>query len=297
MKKIIPFLLLIITVASSKDVNILDQNLLANSLLWKISGKKLVNPSYLYGTMHLICSNDNIEKSKVEDAIKLTSRLYLEVDFLGLDEEQGIMELLSDGIKIKNIKDKAKKEKLMALVSEHLGMKGFLIENTNLFTIFTMLAYKAVDTCAIPTSVEEGLEAKFKHDRTKIAGLETMSEQMQFLRDSEIASLDNTIIALEEFDKMKEIYAELGKLYNAENISALYNLMLKPSDVYTQEYINKMMSILLVKRNKNWVKQIPEIASQAPTIFAVGAAHLPGENGVIKLLRKAGYSVEAILDK
>ena len=51
---------------------------------------------------------------------------------------------------------------------------------------------------------------------------------------------------------------------------------------------------LLTNRNKNWISKISEYSKQQPTFFGVGAGHLAGENGVIKLLRKAGYSVEAV---
>jgi uncharacterized protein YbaP (TraB family) len=54
------------------------------------------------------------------------------------------------------------------------------------------------------------------------------------------------------------------------------------------------MNVLLDNRNQNWIPKIEKVAKEKPTLFAVGAAHLPGENGVIALLRKKGYTVEAV---
>ena len=51
---------------------------------------------------------------------------------------------------------------------------------------------------------------------------------------------------------------------------------------------------LLINRNKNWIPEISKYAKEKPTFFGVGAGHLPGENGVINLLRKAGYTVKAV---
>ena len=51
---------------------------------------------------------------------------------------------------------------------------------------------------------------------------------------------------------------------------------------------------LIYARNDNWMKQMPEIMKQKSTLFAVGAGHLPGERGVLALLRKAGYTVEGV---
>jgi uncharacterized protein YbaP (TraB family) len=61
---------------------------------------------------------------------------------------------------------------------------------------------------------------------------------------------------------------------------------------------NKIMSdyedLLLVKRNKNWIGLIERISKEQPTFFGVGAAHLIGDEGVVNLLRRNGYLVEAL---
>lgn len=52
---------------------------------------------------------------------------------------------------------------------------------------------------------------------------------------------------------------------------------------------------LLPKRNKNWVRQIHIFMEYPGDIFiAVGAGHMMGEEGLINLLKKAGYAVERI---
>ena len=50
--------------------------------------------------------------------------------------------------------------------------------------------------------------------------------------------------------------------------------------------------LLINNRNADWVTKMPAIMSQKPTLFAVGAAHLPGPKGVLNLLRETGYVVE-----
>jgi uncharacterized protein YbaP (TraB family) len=296
MKNIFISLILILlnVVAKGNDNN--NNIQFENSLLWKVSGNELTNPSYLYGTMHLLCDKSNSEKAKVQSAIDASKQLYLEVDMFNPEQSKDMLSLLANEVKIKDLDDVEKKQQLLTLTEKHLGMKGALIENTNLLTLFSMLAYMTTDSCAMPSSVEDILESKFNHDRSKIAGLETLAQQIQFIKDSEVASIDNTIIALEEFEEMKVMLKDLNNLYMSENITDLYSMMITPSDLYTQSYIDKMMDVLLVQRNKNWVIQIPVIAIENPTFFGVGAGHLPGKNGVINLLREAGYSVEAVMD-
>ena len=52
---------------------------------------------------------------------------------------------------------------------------------------------------------------------------------------------------------------------------------------------------LLYARNADWTEKIPAIIADTPTLFVVGAAHLPGERGVLKLLKKKGYTVEPLM--
>ena len=47
-------------------------------------------------------------------------------------------------------------------------------------------------------------------------------------------------------------------------------------------------------RNLNWEKQMKELLPKQTTIFVVGAGHLPGEYGMINLLREAGYKVTPV---
>ena len=51
---------------------------------------------------------------------------------------------------------------------------------------------------------------------------------------------------------------------------------------------------ILDKRNADWLTKMPAIMAQKPTLFAVGAGHLPGPKGVLNLLRQAGYKVEGV---
>ena len=54
-------------------------------------------------------------------------------------------------------------------------------------------------------------------------------------------------------------------------------------------------TVLLNQRNHKWIPKIALISAEKSTFFAVGAGHLPGKDGVLTLLRKAGYRVTAVL--
>lgn len=57
----------------------------------------------------------------------------------------------------------------------------------------------------------------------------------------------------------------------------------------------KTKAVMLDNRNRNWIKKMPDMMKKGSVFFAVGAAHLPGDTGIIYLLRKAGYTVKPVM--
>ena len=55
-----------------------------------------------------------------------------------------------------------------------------------------------------------------------------------------------------------------------------------------------LMQSISVDRNKKWMNHIPTYIANKSTFIAVGALHLPGKDGLINLLREAGYTVEQV---
>jgi uncharacterized protein len=60
---------------------------------------------------------------------------------------------------------------------------------------------------------------------------------------------------------------------------------------------DKYDDLLLKNRNKNWVKQLKQIMENKSVFVAVGAGHLVGNDGLISLLKKAGYNVVPLENK
>src|SRR5690606_2998014 len=122
----------------------------------------------------------------------------------------------------------------------------------------------------------------------ELGGLETAAQQMKTLSKS--LTMDAVFEMLNELKtKGYESTTEMVNLYKTQYVSELYNFM-KKSSYMTDEVYNEM----LTKRNHNWIEQMPKIMQDKSVFFAVGAAHLGGDNGVIKLLREAGYSVNPV---
>ena len=83
----------------------------------------------------------------------------------------------------------------------------------------------------------------------------------------------------------------MAQIYISEDIEALYG--------YMDEYMNhdvELMAKFLDERNNNWIPEIAKMSKDVSTFYGVGAGHLGGKQGVINLLKKAGYTVTPIMD-
>ena len=125
-----------------------------------------------------------------------------------------------------------------------------------------------------------------------VSGLETIEFQMQIF--DKIPYKDQAQMLVDAIKSVDEEGGEseldiMTKMYVDQDINAMVNMIDEdPSG------LGNYNDILLVERNKNWIPLMSNKMSLEPTFFAVGAGHLAGENGVIHLLRKAGYTLEAV---
>src|SRR5215213_8873292 len=68
-----------------------EKNTNNNTLLWKISGNGLEKPSYLFGTIHMLCAEDAVLSKNMKNAIRECDEIYFEVDMDNMFEMLGAM--------------------------------------------------------------------------------------------------------------------------------------------------------------------------------------------------------------
>ena len=79
------------------------------------------------------------------------------------------------------------------------------------------------------------------------------------------------------------------RFYKNQNLDSI-KTMLGKSEFGSEKYDN----LLLNNRNKKWVKELDTIMKKESVFVAVGAGHLVGEQGLINLLKKQGYTVKPL---
>jgi len=265
-----------------------------NTLLWRISGKGLQKPSYLFGTIHLICGDDIQVSDSLRSAIRRSDDVYLELDM------DNVMELMSAVTKMKMNGDTTLADLLTA--PEYEKVKTFFAVNKGPLPFAMLETYKpmlAASTllqgaikCENAVAMETLIMKEAKYYDKSIKGLETMEYQMSIFDSIPYAIQAKQLLSYVEnygketdnkdFEKMVQAYRnqELAKL---EDIT-------KKEDAGLERFTD----ILLYNRNANWAKKLGNLMSGQSLVIAVGAGHLPGEKGVINLLRQAGYTVDPV---
>lgn len=263
---------------------------LEKSLLWKISGNGLNKPSYLFGTIHLTC--DTSLDENILNALEATEQLYLELDMDDKSIQMQMMKLMmmKDGTKLSTLLSPEDFKILDEFMKKNLNMSAKLFDSFKPFMISSMLFPKMLDCKS--KSVESELMKITKEQNEEIFGLEKAEDQMKVF--DEISYQDQVDELLktvkDNLEKDKKEFNEMMAIYQNKDIEGMLKMMSDSDNKITSEN----QDILLNDRNKKWIPIMIKIMKDKPTFFGVGAGHLAGEEGVIKLLRKKGYKVEAV---
>ncbi|MEO0897597.1 MAG: TraB/GumN family protein [Bacteroidota bacterium] len=264
-----------------------------NSLIWSISGNGIENPSFLFGTIHIIGSDDFFLPKGTEESFDQVKHVMMELD---MDDPSMLFSMM----KVAMMKDHTLEDLLGE--DEFARLKTFLLDSLNVSKMQfmgmkqmkPMLGMGVIYPSFINgklTSYEEKFMKMAKKRKLEISGLESIEDQMDAI--SSISDEDQAKMLMEmvdKFDEQKALFQKLIEYYVAEDIESLFSMMTE------YEEISDVQTELLDERNQNWIPLIKEQTAKEPTFIAVGAAHLFGEQGVIQLLKNEGYTVLPVKD-
>lgn len=259
-----------------------------NSLLYKITGNGIKEPSYVFGTFHLMCEGDFEITPAFENAIKNTKQLYEE---LKMDDPTMLlkaMTLMKSDSSLKELLGEEKYKLLDQKCKEITGMGAIMYNNFKPMMITSAISLKMID-CKKNIQPETEIMNIAKSNGASVHGLETMEMQVNAFNTTPLKKqAEDVYNMITKLDSTKQSMRNLLDIYKKREIQLIYNFMKEAGT--TEEFENN----LLTKRNQNWIPVMEKAMNEMPTFFAVGAGHLGGENGVINLLIKQGYKLEPI---
>ena len=267
------------------------QKNIENSLLWKISKDGMSKPSYLFGTIHIICEEDYFWTTAMQKSFEETKQLCIEMDISNNDlsmETAALMMDFSGGTLRDYFGNEQDFQIVKKYIEDSLGQNMQLIERMKPVALYMMYSVGLIKgPCKETVSYELKLAEKARAKSNSIVGLETVAEQMEAMESIPTDSIINQIIRMAKGEKSDNAdVASLINAYKKQDLNALNKLIVKGSSE-----MGMNGAILIDNRNKKWIAPMSKMMVEKPTFFAVGAGHV---YGLIQLLRDAGYTVEAV---
>lgn len=279
-------------------------------LLYRITGNGLSKPSYLMGTYHLAPSSFCDSIPGFRQAMSEVGVVCGELDMEEVKTPENTAKMLAamtlpDGKTIQGLLDKEEMDSLNIfmksllgtdfsnpLIGEQLGKMSPAALTTQLSLMMYM---KMNPNFSLENPIDNYVQSYGKEQGKKIAGLETVDDQIHALFTSQTLErqLQLLMCMVHHRDYQMQLAGEIVSAYYAQDLRRIEELT-------DQKYNDECDSspeeedILIYGRNANWAKSMPGMMMASPTFFAVGAAHLAGDKGLVCLLREKGYLVEAV---
>jgi uncharacterized protein len=263
----------------------------AHGLLWEIDSPDS-SPSYLFGTIHSEDADIIGLAPVVERAFTGSRQVILEVN---LDTDAMVAGstamLLTDGRRLSEIVGKTLFEQAAAALQSR-GIPEMVAEHMKPWAAATALSMPVPETGRVLDVV---LFQRAQQAGKPLHGLETIAEQLEVFDglplDDQVELLRD---AVEQVAGLDAMLAELLAAYKRQDLAAMMAINEAAMASGDQRLAREFQRRLVVDRNHRMAERMEPWLKQGGAFVAVGALHLPGEQGLISLLRQRGYSVRAV---
>ncbi|MCI0752119.1 MAG: TraB/GumN family protein [Flammeovirgaceae bacterium] len=290
MKRFIVFFTLVISVSAICQPK---KVVLENSLFWEVSGKDLQQPTYLFGTFHLLGNSFVDSLGNVSNKFRSSKIMVSEM----LIDSGMMMKVMAAS----QLKGTTLDKLLTAEDYQHTALwlkelSGYDLKMFNTMNPITVQVFimTMLQQQKYPIPNQQPMDLYFQQTARKagkkIVGLESIDVQINALYGQFTPQRQAELLTefVKNKDKAVQEMEAMNVHYRKANWPKLEEMMT------TQGYKESETKIFLDDRNLNWVDQLPAIMKEGPAFVAVGALHLTGETGLVNQLRKLGYKVMPI---
>lgn len=265
------------------------------TLLWEVSGGNLSKPSYFLGTMHILCPEDAFLSPAVQQILDTVETVYFELDLDNMGLMMAAMKnmaMLNDTT-LSDLLTEEELEKVKSLLADKIPFPFKVLERFKPMLISGLLSEQM-----LPCKAGAGTEMLIMEEAVKrklpTEGLETPAYQFSLFDNIPYAEQAKSL--LQSLDTL----SNEGELVVGKMLTAFQQQDLEELARLTQSEEAGLVGyeeILLNNRNRNWVEKFAELSAESQLLYAVGAGHLPGANGVLKLLEQKGYKLRPLLNQ
>lgn len=270
----------------------------ADPALWVVSDDD--STVYLFGTVHILPPELDWRSDAVQAAFEQAGTLYLEADAFGPEAQATVQAmipqvgLLPEG---QTLTAMMSEQALAHLdqIAERLGAPAEAIR-AGLDPLMPWLASLQIAVAQIQAAgydpmsgADQILYGEALTAEKSFGYFETAEEQIGFLSglplDTQLADFE---LGLEQAIDNPDMFDDLVSAWARGDMDRIDQIMNED----LREASADLYQIIIVQRNQNWIPQILGILEGEGTVFvAVGSGHMPGETGIINLLREEGLEV------
>jgi uncharacterized protein YbaP (TraB family) len=260
-------------------------------LLWRIESAQQ-EPSYLLGTMH-------VDDPGIWEMFKHAQQFFdsartvcteVKMDFETVAAEMRVM-FFSDGRTLKSVMNDDAFYQRTIHIANARGLPEVMVRSMKPFTLAFMLS--------MPQSKGQVLDEKIYTDAVRqdknICGLETTAEHSNvfesFDMHTQVQMLKTTVERIDEVDGM---YPVLLAAYLDRDLAAITRLVNESLLMEDSEIEKVFIQRFLIDRNSKMVQRMVPLINKGGAFFAIGAMHLTGKAGVLRLLESQGYTISRV---
>jgi uncharacterized protein len=259
-------------------------------LLYQISGNGLTAASYLYGTIHMLPKDQFELSNSLKRAFDASTTLAMEVDLNMSGAEKIALAqrvLLPEGKTLKDFMTEQDYLQLKMYCLDSLQWSESKFDRSSKLKPMFFSSILIQESLRNMASYEMEFNKMAKKKHKNVMGLETIDFQLGLF--DQLPMETQVDMLKKDYNSDLQTFDTLLACYLQEDLDKLNVLMNAETAAYPE-----FNELLLVNRNKSWISPMGIQMQKESTFFAVGAGHLGGAQGVIALLREAGYTVTAI---
>lgn len=268
----------------------------ASPALWKASDDDTT--IYLFGTVHVLPPELEWRTPKFDEAFYAAKTIYFEASLdendpalAALITQLGTMPLGQSLFDLLSEDDKT----LLVAAADEVGVPSASLSRFRPWFAGLVLAMQhIVAQGQDPESgVESILEPEAKTDGKVMRYFETAEEQLRFMADlDDETQVQFLMDGVRQIKDIPDLIHKMDTAWVQGDVDGLAEIILSDQSISAPE----VYDIMLADRNRRWTNELFGVINAEEGIFfvAVGAAHLAGEDSVIKMLKGKGVEIERV---
>ena len=271
-------------------------------LLWKVSGNGLSRPSYIMGTYHFAPANMMEKIPGMERALEGCDVVVGEIDKEEMMSQNAQMKMGmammappdSTLDKLFSPEDYAIVEQVFNKYFSNMGVKlsqmNMLKPGAISVQMQAMQAVKHFPNFNESELIDMAVQTRANEMGRPSIGLETIDEQIDLLFNSPLTEqAEGLLEACKKDDLFTVQSSALVEAYMAQDLAQVEKIFTDP-ELGGEDA--EAMDALIYNRNRSWAEKLDKMMPERAALVCVGAGHLPGDQGLLQLLRDRGYTVE-----